>query len=112
MENLFEEVHSVVASDVVLVLRVDGVVDEDIVADGILQQAERVLPNHHRIDVAVDDKQSAAQLVGLLADVVLRIAIGVLLRHIHIALAIHNLVQIPIAHWAASHASFEYVVVV
>ena len=51
--------------DVMVVSRIDEVIELLAVVDAVLDEDEAVLPHHHRISGAVDHQKFAFQFVGL-----------------------------------------------
>ena len=61
-----------------------------------IQELQRVLGNADRVVHADDNLQFALQILGLVDAAGLFVALGVLLRCVHVALAIHYLVPLPV----------------
>lgn len=102
-------IHSV---DVVVVARIDEVVKQLAVVDAVLHKDQAVLPHHHGIGGAMDHQELAFELVGLVFETGQLVAFRILLRGIHITLAIHDFVVLPIQHRAAGDADLEHLWVV
>ena len=96
------------SADVVLVVWVDKVVDLLEVVDATLDKLQRVLPNDGIVLGAVDDEQMAFEVLGFVEQAVSLLAFWILLRGVHIALAVHNLIPLPIYDGAAGTAHLEH----
>ena len=80
--------------------------------DAGLQEGETMLRHHCYVVEALDDLQLALQILGLIEQRGLLVALRVGLRSIHIALAIHHLVPVPVDDWATCYAYLEYLWIV
>ena len=100
------------AVDVVVVAGIDEIVELLAVVDAVLDEDEAVLPHHHRVGGAVNHQELAFEFVGLVFEAHQFIAFRVLLGRVHITLAVHDLVVLPIQHGTACHAHLEHLGVV
>ena len=80
--------------------------------DAGIEERETVLGHDGAVVVARDNLQLAFQVACLADKAALLVAFGVLLRGVHIALAVHHLVVFPVDDGAAGHADLEHVGVV
>ena len=100
------------AVDVVVVAGIDEVVEQLAVVDAVLHKDKAVLPHHHGIGGAMDHQELAFELVGLVLKAGQFVTFGVLLWSVHVTLAVHDLVVLPVEHRAASHAHLEHLGVI
>ena len=108
LRNLGNQMCPVHAIDVVVVAGIYEVIQLLAVVDAVLDEDEAVLPHHHGVGGAVDHQELAFKLVGLVLKAGQLVAFGVLLWCVHVALAVHNLIVLPIQHGTASHAHLEH----
>ena len=66
-----------------------------------------MLPHYHRIDIPMYHQQMAFQITGLQFQVRVLITFRIILRAIHITLAIHNLVIAPVNNRPSGHAHLK-----
>ena len=71
------------------------------------QESQAVLPNNNRIDISVDQQQMSLQITCFQFQVGIPITFRIVLRTVHIALAIHNLVVAPVDHRTTGNPHFE-----
>ena len=100
------------AVDVVVVAGIDEIVQLLSVVDAVLDEDEAVLPHHDGIGGAVDHQELAFEFVGLVFQADEFVAFGVLLGRIHVTLAVHDFVVLPIQHRTACHADLKHLGVV
>ena len=106
------QVHALVAHHVVAFAGVGIEVGLGAGIDAGLDEHEAVLGHHGGVVVPGDDLQLALEVFGLGKEGGLGIAFGVGLGGVHIALAIHHFVPLPVDDGAACHAYLEHVGVV
>ena len=80
--------------------------------DTCLQEGEAVLWHYGHIVQALDNLQLALQVLSLIEQGCLLVTFWVGLRSVHIALAIHHLVPVPVDNRTAGYAYLEYVRIV
>ena len=100
------------AVDVVVVAGIDEIVELLAVVDAVLDEDEAVLPHHHGVGGAVDHQEFAFELVGLVFEAAQLVAFGVLFGSVHVTLAVHDFVILPIQHGTACHAYLKHLRVV
>ncbi len=94
--------------NVVVMAGIDEVIELLAVVDAVLDEDEAVLPHHHGVGGAVDHQELAFQLVGLVFEAGQFVAFGVFLGRVHVTLAIHDFVVLPIQYGTTSHAHLEH----
>ena len=87
-----------------LVARVDEEVRIGAGVDAGLEERERVLRHTGVVVVIVNQQQFAPQLPGQGLEVARFVSVGIGLRHVHVALAVHHLVVSPVDDRPACHA--------
>ena len=107
VEHLFVEVQAVVAADVVFVVGVDEIIDLFAGFDAGIDELDAVLPDNGVVFGAMDDEEAAFEVFGLRGEGIVGIALGILLRGVHIAFAVHDFVPFPVDDRAAGAADFE-----
>ena len=80
--------------------------------DAGIEEREAVLRHNGVVVVARDDLQTAFQVLGLVDERRLGIALRIGLRSVHIAFAVHHLVPLPVNDGTASYTHLEDVGVV
>ena len=103
------QVDAVATDDVVLMTRVDEEVGVGACVDAGLHEREGVLRYAGIVMVVVDDEQVAYEGTGQTVKVTFGIAVGVALRGVHVALAIHHFVVAPVYNGSAGYTHFEEV---
>ena len=101
------QVYAAVAAHVV---RLTGVGEEVGLCAGLyacLEERQTVLGHHGGVVVTRDDLQLALQVLGLGEQTGFGVSLGVGLRGVHIALAIHHLIPLPVDHRAAGNTYLE-----
>ena len=99
--------HLVGAEHVVPVAGVEEQVGLCAGIDAGTDEGEGVLRHAGGVVVAQDDLQATLQVLGLRQQAGRGIALGILLRRVHIALAVHHLVVFPVDDRSAGHAHLE-----
>ena len=89
--------HAVGATDIVLMVRVDSVVEENALLDGAIDKRLTMLPDDSAVHAIVDDEQTSLETADIIDNAVIGIAVWILLRGVHIAFAIHDLIVFPVA---------------
>ena len=77
--------------------------------DAGVEEGETVLGNNGVVVVTSNDLKLAFQVLGLADEAALGIAFWVVLRRAHVALAIHDLIPLPIDDRSTSYANLENV---
>ena len=77
-----------------------------------VKEREAVLGHNRLVVVSSDDLQTAFQVLGLADEAALGIAIGIVLRRAHVALAVHHLIPLPVDDGSSCDAYLEDVWVV
>lgn len=98
---------AVVATHVVLVVGIDEVIDLLASFDAGIDELDAVLPHNGVVFCSVDDEETAFKVFGLGGEGVVGIAFGVLVGHVHVALAVHDFVPFPIDDGTACATHFE-----
>ena len=98
---------SVLAHYIVLGARVREVIHLDIVLDALSDEAEAVLPYHHRVDCSLADKKLALQIFSLVYEAGLGIAFRVYIGMVHVPLTIHYLIPFPVDYRASGYGYLE-----
>lgn len=106
------EVYSVLAAHIMLVAWVREVVHLDVVDNAGPDETEAVLPENHRVDRSLADKQLALEVLCLVDEAGLLISLRVHVRMIHLSLAVHHLVPFPVDDRTSGHSDLEYVRIV
>ena len=106
------QMSALMTSHVVRLARIDEEVWLGAGCDAGLQEGETMLRHHRYVVEALDDLQLALQILGLIEQRGLLVALRVGLRSIHIALAIHYLVPVPVDYRTACYAYLEHIRVV
>ena len=104
--------YAVFADDVVLVAGVGEVVYLDVINYALADEAQAVLPQHYGVESALADEQFAFQILGLVDERGLGKALGIGGLGLHIALAIHHLIPLPVDHGATRNGYLEHIGVV
>ena len=105
--NQLVQMRTVFSDDIVLVARIDEIIGIGIRVHASLEETEAVLPNNHRVYIAVNQQEAAAQVLSLELQVGILIALGVFFRMIHIAFAVHDFIVAPVDDRAAGDSHFE-----
>ena len=103
---------SIHAIDIMVMTRIDEIIQLLAVMDAVLDENEAVLPHHHGVGGAVDHQELALEFVGLVLKADQIVAFGILLGRVHVTLTIHDFVVLPIQHGTASHANLKHLGVV
>ena len=99
---------ALMASHVVRLARIDEEVGLGTGCDTCLQEGEAVLWHHGHIVQALDNLQLALQVLGLIEQGCLLVTLWVGLWGIHITLAIHHLVPVPVDYRTAGYTIYGY----
>ena len=106
------QVHALVAHHVVALARIDVEIGLRSGGDAGFQETVGMLGNYRRVIEADDDLQAALEVGSLVDQAGLLVALGVGLRGVHIALAIHHLIPLPVDDGTAGDTHLEHVRVV
>ena len=103
------EMDSVLSCHIVLVARVREIIHLHIVLHAFAYETEAVFPYDYRVDCALADEKLAFEVLGLVDEACLRLSLRIGVWMVHIALAVHHFVPLPVDHRTAGNAYLEYV---
>ena len=99
---------SVGALHVVVVARIDEIIQLLAVVDAIFDKDKAVLPHDDRVGGAVNHQEFAFQFVGFVFEAGQLVAFRIFLWGVHVAFAIHDFVVFPIQNRTAGNRDFEH----
>ena len=106
------KMYSVLAHYIVLSAWVREIVNLYVVLDAFADEAQAMLPYHHRINRSLADKKFSLKVFGFVDESCLGISFSVNFRVVHITLSIHHLVPFPVDDRSSGHSHLEDVRVV
>ena len=106
------QMSALMTSHVVRLARIDEEVWLGACCDASLEEGEAVLWHYGHIVQALDNLQLALQVLCLIEQRGLPVTLWVGLWGVHIALAIHHLVPVPVDYRTACYAYLEHVRIV
>ena len=106
------QMHSVLASDVVLVTRVWEIIHLNIVHHACSDKTETVLPEDYRVYGALTYEQLALEVLRLVDQTCLLVSLRIDMRTVHVTLSIHDLIPLPVDDRTSCYSDLEYIRVV
>ena len=99
--------NSILAHYIVLGARIWEVIHLDIVLHALADETEAVLPDNHRVHCSLADQELALEILSLVDEAGLCIALGVDLRIVHISFAVHYLIPLPVDYRSSGNCHLE-----
>ena len=103
------QVYAVLSHHVMFIARISEEIRLGTRVDAGTQERQGVLRDAHRVVVTDDDLEFAFQGTGFESQVTAFVAFGIVLRTVHITLAVHHFVVLPIDDRTSGHTGLEYV---
>ena len=95
------------SEDIVFGARVREVVQLDVLLDASLDKAQAVLPEHSVVDGSLADEKLAFEILHVVKKACLSESVRIGGFSVHVTLAVHDLVPLPVDDRTAGHADLE-----
>ena len=107
--NTLMKVHHILAHHIVPVAGIGEVIGLCARVLASPEERKRMLRNARRVVKAVDNLQASLEVSGFVEQAAFAVTVGILLRRVHIPLAVHHLVILPVDYRPAGHSYLEHV---
>ncbi len=107
LRNLGNQVGAVHAIHIVVMTRINEVIQLFSIVDAVFNEHEAVLPHHDRVGSAMNQEQLAFELVGFVFKTRQLVAFGIFFRCVHVTFAVHDFIVFPVHDGTACHRHLE-----